>query len=62
MTEPVALKTRIERLWDDYVSAAAKAQQSLDREDGMAAGRAWHAFVMDFAPAHAREIGEDRRA
>jgi len=49
------LQTRQETLWDAYVAAMEKAQQTLDINDGMAAGRAWKAFVDEFLIPEQRE-------
>ena len=45
---PVRLKTRIDSLWDAYTAAAAKAQATGDINDGIAAGRAWRAWLAEF--------------
>jgi len=39
----------LERLWDDYVAASRRAQQTQDIDDGIAAGRAWAAWLAAFA-------------
>jgi hypothetical protein len=39
---------RAERLWNVFVMAAQSAQASLKIEDGIAAGRAWQAFLKAF--------------
>lgn len=37
-----------EKLWQEFVAAAEKAQKSLDIRDGLAAGRAWKKFLESF--------------
>lgn len=48
MTEVVALKSRQERLWEAYLAAFNKAERTQDIQDGIAAGKAWAAFIADF--------------
>lgn len=53
MGEVVPLKprpsdTEREKLWQEFVAAAEKAQKSLDIRDGLAAGRAWKKFLESF--------------
>lgn len=36
--------------WDAYVAARDKAANSNDIKDGVAAGRAWRAFISLFVP------------
>lgn len=50
------LKTRVERLWEEYVAARDQAALSRDVKDGIKAGRAYAAFVHEFLSP------EDRRA
>lgn len=45
---PTVLKTRVDQLWDEWLQAREKAQQSGRIEDGMEAGRAWSAFLAEF--------------
>lgn len=44
----VALQTRTERLWQAYVAAKLKADKTLALADGLAAARAWRAWLDDF--------------
>lgn len=44
---------RADDLWEDYRRAAVKAQETLDIEDGIAAGRAWRAWLDNFRAVHA---------
>ncbi len=39
---------RADDLWEEFRQAAIKAQSSLDIEDGLAAGRAWKAWLERF--------------
>jgi hypothetical protein len=49
--EPVKrLETRLDRLWQEWLQARAKALETLDIDDGIAAGRAWSAFLAEFVP------------
>jgi hypothetical protein len=41
---------RVQRLWDLYLDARCKAEQSTDIADGIAAGKAWAAFLDAFRP------------
>ena len=51
IVEPVQrLQTRLDRLWQEWLIAAAKAQESQNINDGIAAGRAWSAFLAEFVP------------
>ena len=46
------LITRRQKLWGEWVALNLKAQETMDLEDGIAAGRAYKAFMDDFlAPA-----------
>ena len=47
----VALQTRTERLWQAYVDAKLKADSTLSIADGLAAARAWKAWLDDFQGA-----------
>ncbi|WEK05748.1 MAG: hypothetical protein P0Y65_05695 [Candidatus Devosia phytovorans] len=38
----------LQTLWDAYVEARARCEKSLSMEDGMAAGRAWAAWLDAF--------------
>ncbi|WP_041358296.1 hypothetical protein [Nitrobacter hamburgensis] len=42
------LETRVERLWSEWLAARAKALETLNIDDGIAAGRAWSAFLAEF--------------
>lgn len=44
----VNLETRVDQAWERYVTAASRAQRSLDIRDGIEAGRAWAAFLAEF--------------
>lgn len=44
------LETRPERLWKEFVAAQRKAIETLDIDDGFAAGRAWSAWLAEFVP------------
>lgn len=49
IVEPVQrLHTRLDRLWQEWLIARAKAQESQNIDDGIAAGRAWSAFLAEF--------------
>ena len=50
----VAYSPDQEKLWWAFVSAAEKAQRSKDIQDGIAAGKAWAAFLKVFAPQSRR--------
>ncbi len=51
IVEPVQrLQTRLDRLWQEWLEARAKALETLDIDDGIAAGRAWSAFLSEFVP------------
>jgi hypothetical protein len=56
MMETKQMPPRIEdnaeaqRRFDAYVAAMKLAQQTLSLEDGLAAGRCWHAFLDMFLP------------
>lgn len=39
---------RIEGLWDAYLAARDRAEHSRDVKDGIAAGKAWAAFLDQF--------------
>lgn len=48
-TENLArLETRLDRLWQEWLAARAKAQASQDIADGVAAGRAWARWLAEF--------------
>lgn len=49
---------RAERLWQAYVEAAKQAQASLRFEDGIAAGRAWAAFMEAFESMNCHRADE----
>ena len=42
------LITRRTKLWADYVRLSEVAQETMNLDDGIAAGRAWKAFMDDF--------------
>lgn len=44
------LETRLDRLWQEWLIARANAQESQNIDDGIAAGRAWSAFLAEFVP------------
>ena len=44
----IQFQTSEERLWDQYVEAAERAQATLTMEDGRAAGKAWRAYINSF--------------
>ena len=44
---------RIEGLWHAYLAARDQAEQSRDVRDGIAAGKAWAAFLDQFRAASA---------
>jgi hypothetical protein len=49
MTAPVVqIETRVERLWREWLAARAKALETLDIDDGVAAGRAWARWLAEF--------------
>ena len=50
MKQLARIETRPERLWREYCEARAKAEVSNRVEDGIAAGRAWSAFLAEFVP------------
>lgn len=43
-------ETMMVRLWNEFVAAQKKAIETLDIEDGIAAGRAWSAWLAEFVP------------
>ncbi len=44
----VRMETRVERLWREWLDARAKALETLDIDDGVAAGRAWARWLAEF--------------
>lgn len=55
MTEVADLRLpNAERLFEAYVAAATKAKATQDLQDGLAAGRAWSAFLDAFVPPERR--------
>ena len=54
-TKPIELIIRQQKLWDEFVKLTAKVHQTLDLEDGIAAGRAYRAFMNDFLDVETRE-------
>ncbi len=44
---------RADELWEEYRRAAQKAQATLDIDDGVAAGRAWRAWLDQFRAVQA---------
>jgi hypothetical protein len=40
----------LERLWHEFVAAQKRAIETLDIDDGFAAGRAWSAWLAEFVP------------
>lgn len=44
---------RLQQLWDAYLAARFRAEKSGDIADGIAAGKAWAAFVTAFVPVSA---------
>ena len=44
---------RADELWEEYRRAAKKAQSTLDIDDGVAAGRAWRAWLDQFRAVQA---------
>ena len=59
--EPSTIGAREADLWQAYCAAMRKAQASLRIEDGIAAGRAWRAFIESFeaprtAASHLRVV------
>lgn len=60
MSEPVSIQNvRAARLFEAYVAAATRAQVTHDMDDGLAAGRAWAAFLDVFVAPELR-IGARR--
>lgn len=63
IVEPVKrLQTRLDRLWQEWLEARAKALETLDIDDGIAAGRAWSAFLAEFVPDDGIRHSVHRRA
>lgn len=62
-TNVFQFETRLERLWNVYVQARETSAHSTDINDGIAAGRAYAAFVREFLRPDDREAIEqaDRR-
>ncbi|WP_066923025.1 hypothetical protein [Methylobacterium sp. CCH5-D2] len=58
----VDLKAHVEarqaEAWENYVAAKQRADETLALEDGLAASRAWRAFLQIFIPdpAERREV------
>jgi hypothetical protein len=48
--QPAVLRTSLEVLWAEYLSAREKAESSTDIQDGIKAGRAWSRFLREFSP------------
>ena len=44
------LETKTDRLWREFVIAQRQAIETLDIDDGFAAGRAWSAWLAEFVP------------
>lgn len=52
------LRTRLDRLWSDYVVARDRAAASQDVKDGIIAGRAYATFVHEFLSPEDRQLME----
>ncbi len=50
MNRPLPSDTDLQPLWMAFCKAAQTAQGSLKIEDGIAAGKAWRAWLSQFAP------------
>jgi hypothetical protein len=50
MSRLAQLETRSERLFREFVEAQERAKKSMRLEDGIAAGRAWSAFLAEYVP------------
>lgn len=48
MAQVQRLESQPERLWREYVELKKKADLSESIDDGVAAGRAWSAFLAEF--------------
>lgn len=44
-----AREATVEELWDRYIAATQRAQQTLSIDDGIRAGKAWGDFIKSFA-------------
>jgi hypothetical protein len=47
---------RIERLWQQYVEARLQAEETGNISDGIAAGKAWAAWLREFEPPQAQAV------
>lgn len=58
------LETKTDRLWREFVVAQRRAIETLDIDDGFAAGRAWSAWLAEFVPDAdlRRHVHETERA
>lgn len=54
MSNVVSIHDRAEKAWLEYTAAAKLAQETLDFEHGMAAGRAWRRFLDVYMSADQR--------
>lgn len=50
ISRPPILQTKLDGLWAAYVVARAKAENSNEIDDGIAAGRAWSRWLAEFCP------------
>lgn len=44
----IPIRTEEARLWDEYLAAKDRAEQTRRLADGIAAGRAWARFLQSF--------------
>jgi hypothetical protein len=49
-SQPPALQTKLDAIWNDYKIARDKAAVSNNIEDAVAAGRAWSRWLAEFVP------------
>ncbi|MBB3385527.1 MULTISPECIES: hypothetical protein [unclassified Rhizobium] len=56
MTNVIPLHRHIDRQWQAYVDALRRAEQSLSIQDGIAAGKAWRAWLNLFMTADQRNF------
>jgi hypothetical protein len=51
------LESRVEQLWIEYVVLRERAEKSRDIKVGIAAGKAWARFLLEFVPPANRDNG-----
>lgn len=56
MTNVVAINTKRDRLWNEFVSAQRRAQMSLDLADGIEAGHAWRRWLEVYMTPEQRDF------